>query len=83
MYLANPHLLCTCSLFERDIKSFPDCVKYVRVQALSDSVKFRRRLMQILDLLSCDLTYSKAIEQSLNDRNKITNERQVNNCDQK
>ena len=29
--------------------------------------------------LSCDLTTSE--EQSLNDRNKIANERQVNNCD--
>ena len=65
------------------MSNFPNCLKNGRVQALSDSVKFRRRLMQILDLLSCDLTYSKAIEQSLNDRNKIANERQVNNCDQK
>ena len=39
---------------------FPNCVKTVRIQALSDSVKFSRRLMQkILDLLSCDLTTSK------------------------
>ena len=40
---------------------FPNCVKKnVRAQALSDSVKLSRRLMQkILDLLSCDLTTSK------------------------
>ena len=59
---------------------FPNCVKNVRVQAISDSVKFSRWLIQkILDLLSCDLTI-KATGQSLNDRNKIANERQVNNC---
>ena len=58
---------------------FPYCVKNVRVQALSDSVKFSRRLMQeILDLLRCDLTTSK--DQSYR-ANKIANERQVNNCD--
>ena len=47
-------------------------------------VKFGRWLMQkILDLLSCDLTTSKdqTTKQSLNDRNKIAKERQVNNCD--
>ena len=56
---ANAHLLCT--ILERDIMSiFPNCVKNARVQALSDSVKFSRRLMQkILDPLSCDLTTSK------------------------
>ena len=54
---ANPHLLCT--ILERDMMSiFPHCVKNVRVQALSDSVKFSRR-QKILDLLSCDLTTSK------------------------
>ena len=38
---------------------FPNCVKNVRVQTLSDSVKFNRRLMQkSLDLSSCDLTTS-------------------------
>ena len=59
---------------------FPNCVKNVRVRALSDSVKLRRRLMQkILDLLSCDKI--RATEQSLHDRNKIANERQANNCD--
>ena len=57
---------------------FPNCVKKtVRVQALSDSVKLSRRLMQkISDLLSCDLTTSKVLsytEQSLHDRNKIAN----------
>ena len=60
-------------------------LKNVRVQALSDSVKFSRRLMQkILDLLSCDLTTSRSVgatEQSLHDKNKIADERQVNNCD--
>ena len=59
---------------------FPNCVKNVRVQTLSDSVKFRRRLMQkILDLLSCDLTCPplkiRATEQGLQDRNNIANER--------
>ena len=46
---------------ERDMMSiFLNCVKNVRIQALSASVKFSRRLMQkILDLLSCDLTTSK------------------------
>ena len=39
---------------------FPNCVKNVRVQALSDSVKFSRQLMKIiLDLWSFDLTTSK------------------------
>ena len=39
---------------------FPNCVKNVSVQALSDPVKLSRWLMQkILDLLSCDLTTSK------------------------
>ena len=39
---------------------FSKLCKNVRVQALSDSVKFSRRLMQkILDFLSCDLTTSK------------------------
>ena len=39
---------------------FPNCVKNVRVHALSDCVKFSRRLRQkILDILSCDLTTSK------------------------
>ena len=64
---------------------FPKCVKNVGVQALSDSVKFSRRLMQkILDLLSCFLTTSKDQSyraESENDRNKIANERQVNNYD--
>ena len=64
---------------------FPFCVKIVSVQALSDSVKFSRRLMQkILYLLSCDLTTSKDQSyraESAYDRNKIANERQVNNCD--
>ena len=62
---------------------FPNCVKNVRVQALSDSVKFSRRLMQkILELLNCDLPLKiRATEQSLHDRNKIAHERQVNNCD--
>ena len=58
---ANPHLLCT--ILERDMIStciFPNCVYNVRLKALSDSVKFSRRLMQkSLDLLSCDLTTSK------------------------
>ena len=65
---------------------FPNCVKNVRVQALSDSFKFSRRLMQkFLDLLSCDLTTSK--DQSYRAESewyieiKIANERQVNNCD--
>ena len=41
---ANPHLLRT--ILERDSMSiFPNCVKNVRVQALSDSVKFSRRLI--------------------------------------
>ena len=54
---ANPHLLCTilviCTILVRYMMSiFPNCVKNVRVQALSDSVKFSRRLMQkILDLI--------------------------------
>ena len=52
---ANPHLLCT--ILERD---FLIVLKNVRVQALSNSVKFIRQLMQkIVDLLSCDLTTSK------------------------
>ena len=35
---------------------FPNCVKNVRLQALSDSVKLGRRLMKkILNLLNCDL----------------------------
>ena len=39
---------------------FPNCVKNVRIQALSDAVKFSRRLMQKnLDLLNCDLTTPK------------------------
>ena len=39
---------------------FPNCIKNVRIQAISDVVKFRRLLMQkILDLLSFDLTTSK------------------------
>ena len=58
-----------------DVYYFPNYVKNVRVQALSDSVKFSRLLMQnIFDLLSCDLTTSKDqsyTEQSLHDRNKI------------
>ena len=56
---ANTHLLCT--ILERDMMSiFPNCVKNVRVHALSDSVKFSRRpLQKILDLLSWDLTTSK------------------------
>ena len=50
-----------CTILERDMMSiFTNCVKNVRVQALSESVKFSRRLMQkILDLLSYDLTTSK------------------------
>ena len=63
---------------------FPNCVRNVRAQSLSDFVKFKRRVMQIiLVLLSCDLTTSKdqTTEQSLHDENKITNERQVNICD--
>ena len=49
------HLLCT--ILERDMMYiFSNCVKNVRVQALNDSVKFSRQLMQKnLDLLSCDL----------------------------
>ena len=77
---ANPRLLCT--ILERDTMS--NCVKNVRVQALCDSVILSRRLMQkILNLLNCDSTILKirATKQSLNDRNKIANERQVNNCD--
>ena len=66
---------------------FPNCVKNVRVHALiSDCVKFSRQVRQIiLDILSCDLTTSK--DQSYRGaavyiiRNKIANERQVNNCD--
>ena len=56
---ANPLLPCT--ILERDMMSmFPNCVKNIRVQALSDSVKLSRRLMQkMLDLLSCDLTTYK------------------------
>ena len=39
---------------------FPNYIKNLRIQALSDSVKFSKRLMQkILDLLSGDLTTSK------------------------
>ena len=63
---------------------FPNCVKTVRIQALSYSVKFSRRLMQkILDLLSCDLTTSKdqSYRAEFDDINKIGNKRQVNNCD--
>ena len=67
-----------------DVYFFPKFVKKnIRVQTLSDSVKFSRRMMQkISDLLSCDLTTSKVqsyTEHSLYDRNKIANERQVNN----
>ena len=53
--------LCKSSILERDMMSiFPNCVKNVRIQAISDVVKFRRLLMQkILDLLSFDLTTSK------------------------
>ena len=63
---------------------FPNCVIIVSIQALSDSVKFSRRLMQkILDLLSCDLTTSKdqSYRAEFDDINKIGNKRQVNNCD--
>ena len=63
---------------------FPNCVKNVRVQSLSDSVKFNRCLMQkILVLLSCDLTSKDQnyLAESTYDGNKIANERQVNNCD--
>ena len=51
------------TILERDMMSiFPKRVKNVRLQTLSDSVKFCRRLMQkILDLLSYDLTTSKDI----------------------
>ena len=54
-------ILIMYNILERDMMSiFPNCVKNVRIQALSDSLKFSRRLMQkILDLLSCDLTTSK------------------------
>ena len=46
-----------------DVFFSPDFVKKVRVQALSDSVKFSRRLMQkILDILSCDLDQSYRAE---------------------
>ena len=39
---------------------FPNCEKYESVHALSDCVKFSRRIRQkILDILSCDLTTSK------------------------
>ena len=51
-----------CTILERDMMSIflSKCGKNVRIQALSASVKFGRRLMQkILDLLSCDLTISK------------------------
>ena len=56
---ANPHLLCT--ILERDMMVFfPNFVKNVRIQALSDSVKFSRRLMQkILELLNCELPTPK------------------------
>ena len=64
------------------MSNFPNCVKIVRVQALSDSVKFSRPLMQkMLDLLSCDLTTSKDQSYRADDRNKIAKETQVNNCD--
>ena len=60
---------------------FPNCVKNVSVQGISDYVKFSRKLMQkILDLLSCDLTNS--IKRSeLHVRYKIVDERQENICD--
>ena len=50
-----------CTILEWDMMSiFPNCVKNVKVQALSDSVKFSRRLMQkMLDLFSFVLTTSK------------------------
>ena len=68
-----------------DVYFFPNFVKNVMVQVLSDSVKFSRRLMQkILELLNCDLPLKiRATEQSLHDRNKIANERQVNNYDKR
>ena len=55
-------ILVYCStILERYMMSiFLNCVKNVRIQALSASVKFSRRLMQkFLDLLSCDLTTFK------------------------
>ena len=61
-----------------------NCVKNVRIQALSASVKFSRQLMQkIFDLLICDLTTSKdpSYWADSEDRSKIANERQFNNCD--
>ena len=52
---------------------FSQVCKNVRVQALSDPVKFSRRLMQkILDLLSFDLTTSK-------DQSYLIDKRQVKN----
>ena len=61
----NPSYLCKSSFTMYNIREekdvyFLNCVKNVRIQALSASVKLSRRLMQkILDLLSCDLTTSK------------------------
>ena len=53
---------------------FPNFVKNVNEQTLSDSFELSRRLMEkMLDL--SPLLKIRATEQSLHDRNKIANER--------
>ena len=61
---------------------FPNFVKNVKEQTLSDSFELSRRLLEkMLDL--SPLLKIRATEQSLHDRNKIANERQVNNYDKR
>ena len=56
---------------------FPNFLKNVKVQALSDSVKFSRRLMQEIwtfwVVIQLPLKI-RATEQNIHDRNKIANE---------
>ena len=59
---------------------FPNCVKNVRIQALSDAVKSSRLMQKMFEFLPLKIG---ATEQSLNDRNKMADERPVYNCDLK
>ena len=63
---------------------FPNCVKNVRLQTLSDCQIQQTADAENFGPFELRLNHPLMIrctEQSLNDRNKIANERQVNNCD--